>query len=200
MPVLLEFRSVSGDLRVRFRRLRGDFVTITLLSSLASRLGRFSLRIVSRGRYTWDGISVCRDQGFGTLRLNRPVFRSDTSVGAREDFEESGVGGRGRETVSGKSEGSISISLSEGHFFFRCHHRRFFGASTFSGVVFHGTEPWLGVGALFGRRQRRYCISRTTLLRCNIIDARKLTGTLSVPSPLNTKSGKRRVYYQDRWY
>jgi hypothetical protein len=142
MPDLFDARTVRGDRRLCFNRLSGDLVT-TVPPSPMSDLGRLSVRIVRRGRYTADGISVCRDHGFGTVLLNRLVLRSDPSVGARDDFGEAGVSGRGKETESGESgerEGRVSLSPLAKDFFRHCHHRRFSGGSTCTSAVFQGIE------------------------------------------------------------
>ena len=198
MPDRLDALRVCGDRRLCFKRLSGDLV-ITVPPSPISDLGRLSVRIVRRGRYTADGISVCRDHGFGTARLSRLVLRSDTSVGARDDLGEAGVFGSGNDTVRGESgarEARLeTLSLSAKDFFRHSHHRRFSGVSTCTSEVFQGIESVFGVGFRDGRRQRRYCNKRTMLLRCNTIDARKLTGMLRVPSPLNTKLGIRSDCY-----
>jgi len=139
IPDLFDIRSGSGDLRVCFNRLRGDLVTTTLLPSLASTLGRPSVRMVSRGKYTWDGISVCRDHAFGMFRLSRLVLISDSSVSARDDFGESGVGGRGLEVSTEESEGRVSVSLSEKDFFL--HHPQRSPCFLFSSrLVFQGAD------------------------------------------------------------
>jgi hypothetical protein len=142
MPDLFDARTVRGDRRLCFKRLRGDLVT-TVPPSPMSDLGRLFVRMVRRGRYTAEGISVCRDHGFGTALLNRLVLRSDRSVGARDDSREGGVSGRGKDTESGERgerEGRVSFSLSAEDFFRHCHHGRFTGGSTCTRAVFQGMD------------------------------------------------------------
>ena len=132
------------------------------------------------------------------FRLNRLVFRSDISVGARDDFGESGVGGRRGEVRMEGSEGSVSMSLSETDFFLHNDHRCLPAFLFSSRFVFQGTESRFGMRFFDFRRSSRYCSRRAMLLRCKIIDARKLNGILSVPNPLNTKFGRRSDYGQ-KW-